>query len=135
MFDFKITEKGELIYNNTVQNVDISDNDILTRQIAVNRIKSVTNDWFNEKIGADIEKYIGLPNNNETVKDILSSIRYTLTFDDFLLDSDIYFIPRLDKTTISIKVFIKKRFEYAPIIIDVEIDIVGGVKIEYDINS
>lgn len=131
-FDFKITEKGELLFNGVDQSLGVSKEDDLIKQIAINRIKSITKDWFNTNIGANLEGFIGQPNNEETLKEILDAIKQSLVYDEFLTDRDLYFAPAIKKESISIKVFIKKKFEYGPIIIDVEIDIVGGVKIKYD---
>lgn len=134
MFDFNINSVGELIYNNSTQDIDKVENDDLTEQIAVNRIKSVVGDWFNSKIGANLEEYIGMANTPNTSFDVMESIKHSLTFDEFLKDSDIYQVPRIDKTSLSIKLFIKKKFENNPIVIDVVIDISSGVRVSYDSN-
>ena len=135
MFDFNITNQGELIYNHLTQDIDKVEKDDLTRQIAMNRIRSVTDDWFNSKIGANLEEYIGMANTPNTSFDVMESIINSLTFDDFLKKSDIYQIPRLDKTDLSIKLFIKKEFENDPIVIDVVIDMSSGVRISYGIDK
>lgn len=131
MFDFSITNSGELIYNHLIQDVDKVEKDDLTKQIAVNRIKSVVGNWFNTKIGANLEKYIGMANTPDTSVEIMESIIDALTFDGFLEKESIYQIPRLDKTNLSIKLFIKKQFENDPIVIDVVVDISSGVRVSY----
>lgn len=131
MYDFNITSQGELIYNHLIQDIDKVKDDDLTRQIAINRIKSVVGDWFNTKIGANLEEYIGMPNTPSTSFNIMESIVDALTFDEFLEKSSIYQIPRLDRTNLSIKLFIKKEFENEPIVIDVVIDMSSGVRVSY----
>lgn len=134
MFDFNINNVGEFSYNNSTQDIDKVEGDDLRKQIAVNRIKSITGDWFNSKIGANLEEYIGMPNTPITSTSVMDSILHSLTFDEFLKESDIYQIPRIDKTSLSIKLFIKKQFENNPIVIDVEIDMSSGVRVNYDFN-
>lgn len=135
MFDFSITNQGELIYNHFIQDIDRVEKDNLTMQIALNRIKSVVGDWFNTTIGANLEEYIGMPNTPSTSFDVMESILDALTFDDFLEKNSIYQIPRLDKTNLSIKLFIKKEFEDEPIVIDVVVDMSSGVRISYGIDK
>lgn len=134
MIDFNINENGELIYNSNNQDAEYVSDDSLVRQIAINRIKSIVGDWFNSTIGANLEEFLGMPNNSKTSNEIINRIKTSLIYDDFLLESDLYFIPIIDKTTLSLKVFIKSKHNGSPILIDVEIDIVSGVKISNDFD-
>lgn len=134
MVDFNINNVGELVYNNIAQDIEIIEKDYLTEQISVNRIKSIVGDWFNTKIGANLEEYIGMANTPSVSFDIMESIVNSLTFDEFLEESEIYQIPRIDKTNLFIKVFIKKKYESNPIVIDVVIDMSSGVRVNYDLN-
>lgn len=134
MFDFNINENGELIYNSNIQDVDYIKDDDLIKQISTNRIKSVVGDWFNSRIGANLEEFLGLPNTPSNTNEIINRIENALVYDDFLLESDLYIIPKIDKTNLSLKVFIKGKYSSSPILIDVYIDIVSGVKIINDAN-
>lgn len=136
MFDFCISEYGELVYNGLSNDIKLSKLDDLIKQKAICRIKSVTKDWFNApEIGADIEKFLGSPNNEATAEKIVESITYALTFDELIKRKDLFFIPKIDINKISIIVFIKRVTIDNPIIINVEIDIISGVNVKYDINS
>lgn len=127
MFDFNINKNGEFIYNSSISNMDYVYDDNLIEQIAINRINSVEGDWFNTEIGATLEDFLGEPNNNTTTLEIINKIKYALTFDGFISENNLYFIPKIDKTVLEIKVFIKKQYDSGPIIIDVNIDTVSGV--------
>lgn len=134
MFDFNINENGELIYNPNIKDADYINKDDLIKQIATNRIKSITGDWFNSTIGANLEEFLGMPNTPETANDITNRIKTALIYDDFLKENDLYFIPKIDKNVFSLKVFIKGQYGNSPMLIDVVIDIVSGVKIINDFN-
>ncbi|MEG1870832.1 MAG: hypothetical protein RR192_02410 [Peptostreptococcaceae bacterium] len=135
MFDFGITENGELLFDNENMDALKKDKDELIKQIAISRIKSVTKDWFNSNIGANLEEFIGTECTEETSNDVINAIIISLTFDQFLKTGSLFFVPKIDKNSISILVFIKKYYGEGPMIINVEIDIVGGVKVEYDTDS
>lgn len=132
MFDFTITDSGELVYDYENSGLKKSTEDELRRQIAVSRIKSVTGNWFNTLIGANLEGFIGSPCNTETYESIEQAIINSLTNDELFDSSEIFLIPKIDKTSISILVFLKSRYGTNPKIINVNIDIVSGVKVQYD---
>lgn len=133
--DFSISDNGELVYDNTNITLEETKYDQLRRQLAVCRIKSVTGNWFNESIGANIEYHLGMPNTLETADLIMKSIIEELTSDYLMSVEDLFIIPKVTKNAISLLVFINKLYDEGPLIINVEIDIVGGVKVFYDINK
>lgn len=135
ILDFKIGDIGDLEYNNNTKDIYYVDEDSIIKQIATNRIKSVVGDWFNTTIGANLEEFLGRPNTENTSTDVINKITQSLTYDDFLKESDLYFIPKINKSILEIKLFIKKKFDNGPIIIDVVIDLTSGVKISSDINN
>lgn len=132
MFDFGITDNGELIFDNSVKDIHKSEDDTLIRQIAICRIKSVTKDWFNTTIGANLEEFLGYSCNEDTSNEIISAIENSLLYDGFLSKQELFFVPQIDANFISILVFINSRYGNNPYTINVKIDIVGGVKVQYD---
>ena len=134
-FDFGISEKGELIFESNSSNILQKTNDELIKQIAINRIKSIKGDWFNTTVGTDIESFIGSENNGSTMKQIMTSIKNSLLDDGLIKEDELYMIPKIKDDVSGVKVFIKNNYKSYPIIIDVEIDIVGGVRINYDTNT
>lgn len=136
MFDFCITDNGELIYDNNSNNFLYLNSDDLLRQKCICRIKSVTKDWFNvDYIGSDIEKFLGELNNKNILDLIIESIERALLYDKLVGENSLFFIPKIYKNKIGILIFIKEKRNNNPIVINMEIDIVSGVKIKYDINT
>ncbi|AXU72294.1 TPA: hypothetical protein ACG3PC_000140 [Clostridioides difficile] len=136
MFDFCITDSGELIYDNNSNNLLYLNSDDLLRQKCICRIKSVTKDWFNvDYIGSDIEKFLGKLNNKDTLDSIIASIENALFYDRLVGENNLFFIPKIHRNKIEVLIFIKERRNNNPIVINMEIDIVSGVKIKYDINT
>ncbi|CZR97748.1 MULTISPECIES: hypothetical protein [unclassified Clostridioides] len=136
MFDFCITDSGELIYDNNSNNLLYLNSDDLLRQKCICRIKSVTKDWFNvDYIGSDIEKFLGKLNNKDTLDSIIASIENALFYDRLVGENNLFFIPKIHRNKIELLIFIKERRNNNPIVINMEIDIVSGVKIKYDINT
>lgn len=134
MFDFKITDDGELEYSNGTGDMPKAVSDIKYRQLAVCRIKSVTNNWFNEDdLGANLEEYLGEFNNQETVEDIIDRIKSSLS--DIIESENVFIIPKADKNELSLAVFIRGIASTTPTVINVKIDTVDGVVITDDINS
>ena len=74
MFDFAITDDGELKFDIHNKDVSKSQKDAITRQIALCRIKSIVEDWFNTDIGANLEEFLGKECNNKTADDIIKRI-------------------------------------------------------------
>ncbi|MCC0635232.1 MULTISPECIES: hypothetical protein [unclassified Clostridioides] len=136
MFDFCITDSGELIYDNNSNNFLYLNSDDLLRQKCICRIKSVTKDWFNvDYIGSDIEKFLGELNNKNTLDLIIKSIEQALLYDELVGENSLFFIPKICKNRIELLIFIKEKRNNNPIVINMEIDVVSGVKIKYDINT
>lgn len=136
MFDFCITDNGELIYDNNSNNFLYLNSDDLLRQKCICRIKSITKDWFNvDYIGSDIEKFLGELNNKNILDLIIESIERALLYDKLVGENSLFFIPKIYKNKIEILIFIKEKRNNNPIVINMEIDIVSGVKIKYDINT
>ncbi|MBY2476151.1 hypothetical protein KWV16_04605 [Clostridioides difficile] len=136
MFDFCITDSGELIYDNNSNNLLYLNSDDLLRQKCICRIKSVTKDWFNvDYIGSDIEKFLGKLNNKNTLDLIIESIENALFYEKLVEKNSLFFIPKIYIDKIELLIFIKERKNNNPIVINMEIDIVGGVKIKHDINT
>ena len=133
MFDFKITDNGELVSNDLDSTSDTAKGDELLRQLALCRIKSVTGDWFNEpNLGADLEDFLGRVNNQNTLKEIVDRIEDSLI--DIVPRDNIFVIPKVDKEFFEFAVFIRTYSE-KPIVINVTLDIVSGVEVKYGINS
>lgn len=131
MFDFAITDDGELKFDIHNKDISKSQKDAVFRQIALCRIKSIVGDWFNTDIGANLEEFLGYECNNETADKIVQRIITSLIYDDFISRDDIYCVPKVEPYIISVLVFIRSKYSENPALINVRIDITGGVKIDY----
>ena len=131
MFDFAITNEGELKFDVRNKDISKSQHDAITRQIALCRIKSIVGDWYNTNIGANLEEFIGEVCNDITANKIISRIISSLTYDKFMKRDNIYCIPQVEANSISVLVFLKGEYNDNPSMINVTIDITGGVKIDY----
>lgn len=132
MFDFGINDDGELLFDGPAKSILTSDKDGLIRQTSLCRIKSVVGDWFNTNIGANLEQFIGEVCNQETATDITSQIENALCYDGFIIKNELFFVPKIEENSISILVFINSMTGGKPSMINVQIDVVGGVKVQYD---
>ena len=132
MFDFGITDNGELIFDNQNKDINKNQKDGLVRQIALCRIKSVVGDWFNTTIGANLDEFIGYVCNENTCNLIMDAVEDAVIYADFMARKELFFMPKVDANSISILVFINSREGKEPSMINVTIDIVGGVKVTYD---
>lgn len=131
IFDFAISDSGELKFDISTKDIAEAEEDGMTRQIALCRIKSIVNDWFNTTIGANLEEFIGEVCNETTAKNVISAIESSLSYDGFLSKKDIYCVSQVQKNSIGILVFINSQYGNSPSLINVRIDVVGGVKINY----
>lgn len=136
-FDFGLDLSGELLLdkNTSLDILKKTEND-LRLQLSYDRIKSVSNDWFEDHIGADLESIIGKPCNENTAEHGKELINEQLTFDQ-LWEEEEFFIKANIKSNMCIEynVFFKIKdsetedtysFE-----ISATIDLVKGVSIRY----
>ena len=133
MFDFKITDDGELDLSIDGK-LMYAETDILLRQQAVCRIKSVMNDWFNvPELGANIEEFLGEVNNQDTANEITDRIIDALS--DIIRKDNVFIVPKVNKEDLFFIVFLRGNTSKTPIVINVKVDIVSGVIITDDIDT
>lgn len=135
-FDFAITTEGELIVNTEDHDITKSMDDDLRIQLAYNRIKSVSNDWFVDEIGADMEELIGRPCTEEIAEYGKTKIKQVLEVDGLWDDSDIYIKGEISDNvhiiyTIYLRTTQSDTEETITYEIIMELDLVKGVFIRY----
>lgn len=135
-FDFAITTEGELIVNTEDHDITKSMDDDLRIQLAYNRIKSVSNDWFVDEIGADMEELIGRPCTEEIAEYGKTKIKHVLEVDGLWDDSDIYIKGEISDNvhiiyTIYLRTTQSDTEETITYEIVMELDLVKGVFIRY----
>ena len=135
-FDFAITTEGELIIIEENHDIVKSLDDDLRIQLAYNRIKSVSKNWFVDEVGADMEELIGRPCTEDMAEYGKQKIINVLLIDD-LWDKDDIFIKAEIKDNVHIiysiylKLFQSETEDTVSYEITVELDLVKGVFIKF----
>ena len=135
-FDFSLDTTGELVLDEETHDIKPSTDNELRLQLAYDRIKSVSTNWYIDHIGANLESLIGKPCNQFYAQNGKSLIIQQLTFDS-LWDSSEFFIKAsiISMTSIEYNIYFKIRdtetddtYSYE---IVATIDLVKGVNIRY----
>lgn len=135
-FDFGITTDGELIIDNNSHDINNTTNDDLRIQLAYNRIKSISNNWFVDEIGANLEELIGKPCTESIAEYGKNKIINELIFDDLWDKNDIYVQSEIKNNTnitysIYLKIYQSVSEDVYSYEIIAEIDLVKGVYVRY----
>ena len=135
-FDFGLSTDGELVLNPDTHDIQAKIDNELRLQLAYDRIKSVTTNWFIDQIGANLESLIGRPCNSEMAEAGKAFIMQQLTFDNLWDVSEIHIKATIkDMISIIYNVYFKIKDESTEDTssseIIAEIDLVKGVNIRY----
>lgn len=135
-FDFGFTPEGELIIDKEIHDIKTTKEDELRIQLAYNRIKSISTNWYVDEVGADLEEIIGRACDKDTAEYGKSKIMHVLTFDG-LWEKDGIFIKSEIKNNINItytiylKITQQETEDVYSYEIEAELDLIKGVKIRY----
>lgn len=125
--DIRITDEGDFVL--TDEKIHQVDEDMERYQMALCRIKSIRADWFNDHIGADLEKFLGMPVNTENDTAIRQTIVNALTFDRYFLEEDIFIkilYSKNNRNRAKITVYIKTLNGKGAYTINANLDLVKG---------
>lgn len=95
MIDFKLTPLGELSLSSD-RELEFSENEALKLQYALARVKSAKNDWYIDNVGADLERLIGEPMNEQLIEQGKQMIVDALTEYSLFKTDEIYIQHRED---------------------------------------
>ena len=95
MIDFKLTDVGDLSLSSE-RELEFSQNDALNLQYALARVKSAKIDWYIDHVGADLERLIGEPLNEQLIEQGKQMIMDALTEYNLFKISEIYIQHRED---------------------------------------
>lgn len=136
-FDFAFLPEGEMIVDSTTHEIDtVNDND-LRIQLAYNRVKSISNDWYIDKIGADLEELVGQPCTTTIVEYGKEKIYEQLTYDNLWHRDYIHIQSVVNNNTnvtyaIFLRIFDETAIEDSYVYkITAELDLVKGVFIRF----
>lgn len=135
-FDFAITTEGELIIDEENHDIVKSLDDDLRIQLAYNRIKSISKNWFVDEVGADMEELIGRPCTEDMAEYGKQKIINVLLIDDLWNKDDIFIKAEIKDNThiiysVYLKLFQSETEDTISYEITVELDLVKGVFIKF----
>ena len=136
VFDIAISGTGEMLMGNNGNIATVTKED-LRFQLAINRIKSVTDNWFIDKVGANLEYLIGKRCDSTTANVGKQLIIDQLTFDDLYRPDEIHITANIKENFyINYDIYLKAyqgESEETVITfkIQVTLDLVKGVRIRY----
>lgn len=135
-FDFAITTEGELIINEENHDIIKSIDDDLRIQLAYDRIKSISKNWFVDEIGADMEELIGRPCTEDMAEYGKQKIINVLLIDDLWNKDDIFIKAEIKDNvhiiySVYLKLFQSETEDTISYEITVELDLVKGVFIKF----
>lgn len=135
-FDFDFTPDGEIVVDSETHDINKSTDDKLRIQLAYDRIKSISHNWFVDEIGADLEELIGKPCTKEIAELGKTKITNVLIVDDLWAQQDIFIKSEIKNNTniiynIYLKIYQSETEDTYSHEIVAELDLVKGVFISY----
>lgn len=135
-FDISITTDGELIVDPSTHDIQKKSEDDLRIQLAYDRIKSISKNWFVDEVGADLEELIGRPCNDSYADLGKQKIINVLTIDELWDEDDIHIRSEIVNNIcihyyIYLKLYQSETEDIYSYRIDAELDLVKGVHIHY----
>ena len=135
-FDFAITTEGELIIDEENHDIVKSLDDDLRIQLAYDRIKSISKNWFVDEVGADMEELIGKPCTEDIAEYGKQKIINVLLIDDLWNKDDIFIKAEIKDNvhiiySVYLKLFQSETEDTISYEITVELDLVKGVFIKF----
>lgn len=91
---------GDLVLSKT--------NKEIAKHVIIERFKTNLNDFqLNPNYGANLEEYLGRGINNKLIEEIVTRLRFILTYDNYFNSSEIELLPViLDKNSIKIMLYL-----------------------------
>ena len=135
-FDFGFSPNGEIIVDPITHDIAKAMDDDLRIQLTLNRLKSVTHNWYVDNIGTDLEELIGKPCTTNTADYGKDKIIAALTSDGLWKSNEILVAGQIkDNThiiyTIYLRLYQSETEDTYSYEIETELDLVKGVFIRY----
>lgn len=135
-FDMTFLNEGEIIVNREDHDIHTVEGDELRIQLAYNRMKSISHDWFVDEVGADLEELIGKHCTKDIVEYGKQKIISVLTIDDLWSPDDIAIIGNINNNTnitynVYLKIYQDENEDPWSYEIIAELDLVKGVFIRF----
>lgn len=135
-FDMTFLNEGEIIVDREDHDIHTVEGDELRIQLAYNRMKSISHDWFVDEVGADLEELIGKHCTKDIVEYGKQKIISVLTIDDLWSPDDIAIIGNINNNTnitynVYLKIYQDENEDPWSYEIIAELDLVKGVFIRF----
>lgn len=135
-FDMTFLNEGEIILDREDHDIYTVEGDELRIQLAYNRMKSISHDWFVDEIGADLEELIGKHCTKDIVEYGKQKIISVLTIDDLWSIDDIAIIGSINSNvnitySVYLKIYQDENEDPWSYEITAELDLVKGVFIRF----
>lgn len=136
IMDFSLTNDGELNIDNETHDIETKTKNDLKIQLAYDRIKSISTNWFMDEIGANLEELVGKECSEYTAEYGKSKIISQLIIDDLFAEEDIYIKAEIvNNTMIKYNIYLRLYQEgdedgYS-FEIEATLDLVKGVFVRY----
>lgn len=134
-FDFGLSQDGDITMDPETHDITKKEDYKLRLQLAYDRIKSISKDWFIDECGADLEELIGKPCTPEFAELGKRKIRNMLVLDDTWSDEEFYIYCQIkDAVTIEYTIFFKiqtENNETESYELHVDLDLVKGIKLRF----
>ena len=135
-FDFGFSPDGEIIVDSETHDIYKSKDDELKIQLAYDRIKSISKNWFVDEVGADMEELIGKPCTEDMAEYGKQKIINVLLIDDLWNKDDIFIKAEIKDNvhiiySVYLKLFQSETEDTSSYEITVELDLVKGVFIKF----
>ena len=135
-FDFGFSPDGEIIVDSETHDIYKSKDDELKIQLAYDRIKSISKNWFVDEVGADMEELIGRPCTEDMAEYGKQKIINVLLIDDLWNKDDIFIKAEIKDNvhiiySVYLKLFQSETEDTISYEIIVELDLVKGVFIKF----
>ena len=135
-FDFGFSPDGEIIVDSETHDIYKSKDDELKIQLAYDRIKSISKNWFVDEVGADMEELIGRPCTEDMAEYGKQKIINVLLIDDLWNKDDIFIKAEIKDNvhiiySVYLKLFQSETEDTISYEITVELDLVKGVFIKF----
>lgn len=135
-FDLAFLNEGEIIVDKEDHDIYTVEGDGLRIQLAYNRMKSISHDWFIDEVGADLEELIGKHCTKEIVEYGKQKIISVLTVDELWDINDIAVFGKINSNvnitySVYLKIYQGEDEDPWAYEITAELDLVKGVFIRF----
>lgn len=135
-FDFTFLPEGEIVVDTESHDIRKSEDNDLRIQLAINRLKSISHDWFIDEIGANLEELVGRPCTSKNANLGKDKILLSLTEDGVWKENEVLIKAEIkDNTiivyTIYLKIYQEETGDTYSYEIVTTLDLVKGVFVDF----